>query len=511
MEHLTHFIANHPYFSTFVAILMIVFIHDVFIQRKHTILHNFPIVGHIRYLLEEVGPEMRQYWVATDKEELPFNRDERRWVYSTAKSQNTTFGFGTNEQMYELGYPIIKHAAFPVLSKEHDLVDGDPTAIPCAKVIGDNHGRKKPYRPPSIINLSAMSYGALGYKAVTALNRGAYLANCFHNTGEGGFTPYHANGADVVLQIGTGYFGMRDADGNFSLEACCELVKKHPQIKMIEIKLSQGAKPGKGGMVPKAKLTKEIADIRQVPLGVDCISPSGHKAFSTVDGLIDFVELIAKHTGLPVGIKSAVGEEFFWKELSVKMRKRNEGPDYIAIDGGEGGTGAAPLTFSDHVALPFQVGFKRVYSVFQREKMADQVVWIGSAKLGFPDRAATAFAMGCDLIYVAREAMFSVGCIQAQRCHTGYCPTGVATNNRWLQAGFDVPIKTQRFANYIKGFRKELLEICHAAGYQHPSQFTGEDIEFSVGANKFANLSEVMGYRKEPSPFTRMRDLEKSG
>lgn len=509
MEFLYQFVVDHPIISSFIGLLIIVFIHDVFIQRKHTILHNFPIVGHIRYLLEEVGPEMRQYWVATDKEELPFNRDERRWVYSTSKQENTTFGFGTNEKLYEIGYPVLKHSAFPILSKDADYFRGDKTQIPCLKIIGENHKRQKTYRPPSIINISAMSYGALGYKAVTALNRGAYLANCFHNTGEGGFTPYHTNGADVVWQIGTGYFGTRDEDGNFSLEACCDTVRKNPQIKMIEVKLSQGAKPGKGGIVPKAKLTKEIAEIRQVPLGADCISPSGHKAFSTVDGLIDFVEKIAQHTGLPVGIKSAVGQDRFWEELAVRMRARGEGPDYIAIDGGEGGSGAAPLTFADHVSLPFMIGFKRVYKIFQKEKMADKVVWIGSAKLGFPDRAVTAFAMGCDLINVAREAMFSVGCIQAQRCHTGLCPTGVATNNRWLQAGFDVPTKTQRFANYINGFRKELLEICHAAGYQHPSQFTGNDVEFSVGNNKFESLAEVMGYEKEPSTFTSMADLEK--
>jgi glutamate synthase domain-containing protein 2 len=482
-------------------------LHDV-TQRKRTILHNFPVVGHLRYLLEAIGPELRQYWVADDRDEQPFNRAERRWIYATSKGQNNTFGFGTSELLYSLGYPVIKHATFPFPEASAHHPGGDRSAIPGLKVMGQAHGRRRPYRPRSVVNISAMSFGSLGSAAVTALNRGALQSGCFHNTGEGGLSPYHHSGADVIWQLGTGYFGARTASGRFSLDVLDEKIKAHPFVRGIEIKLSQGAKPGKGGILPGRKVTPQIALIRGVEAYKDCISPNSHSEFQDVDGLIDFVERIADRTGLPVGIKAAVGELHFWDFLARRMRERKGGPDWIAIDGGEGGTGAAPLTFADHVSLPFKVALARVYPLFQQAGVADDVVWIGSGKLGFPDRAVVAFAMGCDLVSVAREAMISLGCIQAQQCHTDRCPAGVATHSRWLQAGLDVTDKAQRAARFIQGFRKELLALSHAAGYQHPLQFTGEDIEISVGANRFAPLSEVVGYRRNPVAFTSMRVAE---
>lgn len=489
--------------------LVVVAVHDV-TQKRHTIKHNFPVVGHLRYLLERIGPELRQYWVANDKEEMPFNRSERRWIYATAKGENNNFGFGTTEQLYEIGYPIIKHAAFPFPESKAEFPDGDRSAVPCLKVIGEAHGRRRPYRPQSVINISAMSYGSLGERAVTAMNLGAREARCYQNTGEGGISPYHLNGADLVWQLGTGYFGARDAEGRFSLEMLAQKVEAHPSVRAIEIKLSQGAKPGKGGILPGAKVTEEIARIRGIPVGKDCISPNAHPEFSTVDELIDFVERIADRTGLPVGIKSAVGELEFWERLARRMRERNAGPDFIAIDGGEGGTGAAPLTFADHVALPFKIGFARVYQIFQREGESEKVAWIGAGKLGFPDRAAVAFAMGCDLINVARESMIAIGCIQAQKCHTDHCPVGIATHNAWLQAGIDVENKAQRMARYIQGFRKELLSLAHSAGYQHPAQFTGRDIEICTGPNQFTTLAEVLGYERDPVVFSSMPEYRKT-
>ena len=273
--------------------------------------------------------------------------------------------------------------------------------------------------------------------------------------------------------------------------------RKNKNIKAIEIKLSQGAKPGKGGILPKEKITTEIAEARNIPKGKDCISPNYHKEFSTPDELIDFVEKIAKATGLPVGVKAAIGKTVFWEELAIKMSQRNQGPDFIAVDGGEGGTGAAPLTFSDHVSLPFKIGFSRVYKIFQQQNISQRIFWIGSGRLGFPDRAIIAMAMGCDAINIAREAMLSIGCIQAQQCHTGHCPSGIATQSKWLQNGINVDNKSKRLASYVKSFRKELLSLAHAAGYDHPAKIRSEDIEFSSGVNKFSTLEEVLGYSKD--------------
>lgn len=491
--------------ALFVVFCLLVAIYDIFIQKRHAIRHNFPVIGHLRYLFERIGPELRQYWVANDKEEMPFNRDERSWIYASAKGENNTFGFGTTEQIYTIGYPVIKHAAFPFPESQAKFANGDKTYVPCLKTMGESHGRRRPYRPESVVNISAMSFGSLGERAISALNQGAKQAGCFHNTGEGGVSQYHRFGADLIWQLGTGYFGARGTDGKFSMDVVARTVEENPFIRGIEIKLSQGAKPGKGGILPGTKVTAQIAAARGVPAGQDCISPNAHSEFDTVDELIDFIERIAERTGLPVGIKSAVGAINFWVKLAERMGERGQGPDFISIDGGEGGTGAAPLTFSDHVSLPFKIGFARVYQVFQQAQLSQQIVWIGSAKLGFPDRAIIAFAMGCDAIQVAREAMISIGCIQAQKCHTGHCPAGIATQNRWLQAGVNVPDKAERFARYVKSFRKELLALSYACGYQHPCQFTGREIEFSTGVNQFSQLHDVLGYTRDATGLTETR------
>ena len=477
------------------GLLVVLFIHDV-TQTKRQILRIWPIVGHLRYLLIKIGPELRQYIVAHNREEAPFNRLEREWIYHSADRTNNYFGFGTDDRPYSVGYPIIKHTVLshPDASK---LKKGEVVRIECAKQIGAAHGRARPYRPPSIINISAMSFGSLGANAISALNRGAQAAGCFHNSGEGGVSSHHKQGADLCLQLGTGYFGARDLDGNFSLDRLRETVQSTPAIRMIEIKLSQGAKPGKGGVLPKAKITREIAAARGISRDHDCISPSTHSAFDSVDTMIEFIERVAGATGLPVGIKSAVGKLRFFEELVEKMKATGHGPDFITIDGGEGGTGAAPLTFADHVSLPFKIAFARVYELCVDAKIEDDVVFIGSGMLGFPDRAIVAFAMGCDLINVAREAMLSVGCIQAQKCHTGHCPAGVATHNRWLQRGLVPEVNAQRFAAYVNAFRTEVQQVTYACGYQHPGEFTLEDIECSSGPNSFTTLGEIFGYEKK--------------
>ena len=486
--------------------LLLVFIHDM-VQKKHAILRNFPVVGHLRYLLEKIGPELRQYWVANDKEEMPFTRAERSWVYATSKKQNNNFGFGSSELMYDTGYPILKHSAFPTRDKYDAHGNLLTSSMPCAKLIGAAHNRKNSYRPESIVNISAMSFGSLGKNAVAALNLGAKEAHCYHNTGEGGISPYHKLGGDLVWQIGTGYFGARDAEGKFSMEVFKQAIENNPTVKMIEIKLSQGAKPGKGGILPKDKITEEISKIRGIPRDRDCISPNSHSEFTNVSELVEFIESLADISGLPVGIKSAVGESKFWEELATQMKATNQGPDFITIDGGEGGTGAAPLAFADHVSLPFKIGFKRVYTIFKNHDLINDITWIGSAKLGFPDRAVVAFAMGCDLINIARESMLSIGCIQAQQCHTGNCPSGVATHNAWLIRGLDVPTKSKRAAQFLKGLRKEILQLTYACGYTHPCQFTGQDIEISSGVNLFDPLEKIIGYEKVNVPMAELDNI----
>ncbi len=479
------------------VLLLAVIIYDL-VQRKHAILRNFPLIGHIRYLLEMIGPELRQYIVTSNDEELPFNRDQRRWVYASSKKENNYFGFGSDNEMEQTdNYLIIKHSAFPLRIPTSGESDYDPDyRIPCAKILGGYRQRAKAFRPASVVNTSAMSYGSLSSVAIEAVNRGCALSGCLQNTGEGGISPHHLHGGDLVWQIGTGYFGCRDTDGRFSLARLKEMVAQHPSVRAIEIKLSQGAKAGVGGIVPAAKVTKEISEIRGVPVGQDCISPPSHSAFDGPDAMLDFVEEIADETGLPVGIKSAVGQIDFWSELTRLISSSNRAVDFVTIDGGEGGSGAAPLAFADHVALPFKLAFTRVYQLFAEQGLHENMVFIGSAKLGFPEAAFFSFALGCDMIGVAREAMFAIGCIQAQRCHTGHCPTGVATQNRWLMRGLEPTSKGARLANYLVTVRKELLMLSRTCGVIHPAMITSDHLEILDGRFGSTTIDELFGYRE---------------
>ena len=466
------------------------------LQKEDAILRNFPLIGRMRAILQRLGPPLRQYIVSRNDEERPFSRDERRWIYTSARKENSYFGFGTdNDLELEPNYVLIKHRAFPLDSPHPGEAGFDEHyRIPCAKVFGAARGRAKAFRPPSVVNVSAMSFGSLGARAVEALNRGCAIAGCLHNTGEGGVSPYHLHGADLILQLGTAYFGSRGSDGKFSMPKLKETVARYPQIRAIEIKLSQGAKPALGGMLPAAKVTPEIAEARGIPVGQDCMSPARHSAFSDADSLLDFVESIAAATGLPVGIKSAVGELEFWVQLADLMVDSGRGVDFITIDGGEGGTGAGPLVFTDHVALPFKIGFPRVYGIFAERGLSDRLVWIGSAKLGLPEKAFLAFAMGCDMVSVAREAMLSIGCIQAQECHTGHCPAGVATHHKWLVRGLDPTSKSARLANYVIALRKDLLRLSRACGVPHPGLVTPSDVEIIDGRLNSAPVDQVFRY-----------------
>jgi glutamate synthase domain-containing protein 2 len=468
-------------------------VHDL-VQRRHALLRNFPVIGHGRYLLERIGPELRQYIVAGNDEERPFSRDQRRWVYASAKLENNYFGFGTdNDVEHTPGYVIVKHRTFGRAVPASSPSAGREAWLPCAKVLGAARGRRRAFRPDSVVNISGMSFGSLSGNAVAALNKGAALAGCLQNTGEGSVSPYHLLGGELVWQIGTGYFGCRDERGRFDLGRLKDVVAAAP-IRALEVKLSQGAKPSLGGLLPGVKVSPEIASTRAIPEGRDCVSPSRHAEFTDTDELLDWVELLAAETGLPVGIKSAVGDMEFWDELTRLMADTGRGVDFVNIDGGEGGTGAAPLVFTDSVALPFRMGFSRVYRTFAERGLHEQVVFAGAGKLGLPDNAVTAFALGVDLVYVAREAMLAIGCIQAQKCHTDTCPTGVATQNRWLAHGLDPELKSVRAANYIRTLRRDLLKVAEATGVEHPALISADDVEILTGQTVATPLREIYGY-----------------
>lgn len=476
---------------TLVAILVFLVglaIHDV-TQTRHAILRNFPIIGHLRYLIEKIGPELRQYIVANNDEELPFSRDKRRFIYASAKKQNAYFGFGTDNDLNTPGYVLLRHAAFP----HPPPPEADADQLPMLKVMGESHNREHAFQPPSLVNISAMSFGSLSAPAVESMNRGSKIANCMHNTGEGGISRHHRHGGSIMFQLGTGYFGARNADGSFSLDAMLASMEG-ADVKAVEIKLSQGAKPGLGGVLPGAKVTAEIAEARGVEVGVTVKSPSRHRAFQDVGSLIEFCELIGNETGLPVGIKSAVGEKAFWRELAQEMKATGEGPDFITVDGGEGGTGAAPLSFSDHVALPFRQGFAEVYRAFAEQDLHERTVFIGAGRLGLPTEAMVALAMGVDGVGVAREAMLAIGCVQAQKCHDDHCPTGVATQNSWLTRGLDPTDKSVRLANYVAALRNEIQRLANAMGAAHPSLVDPAAVEIRLEANHVQPVRELYGY-----------------
>ena len=473
-----------------VGTLVFWFVQDV-TQKKHSVLRNFPVIGRLRFYFEQMGEYFRQYFFAGDRDEMPFNRATRGWVYKVAKDEGGIIGFGSSNDLREPGSIIFVNAGFPVLERDHQ-----PTP---SLTIGDGYC-KLPFEAKSIVNVSGMSFGAISAPAVQALSRGAGVAGCWMDTGEGGLSPYHLEGnCDVIMQIGTAKYGIRDDDGKLSAERARELAKV---VKAFEIKLSQGAKPGKGGVLPGGKVTAEIARIRGIPIGQDSISPNRHLDIANMDQLLDQVAYIRDLTGRPVGIKTAIGGWEFINDLcdTVLRRGREYAPDFIAIDGGEGGSGAAPQTLMDHMSLPIAEALPRVIDALLEADLKNRVRVIAAGKLVTSAKAAWALCAGADFVNTARGFMFALGCIQSMRCHQNTCPTGVTTHNRRLQRGLVVEEKYQRVANYVKNMNQEIDMIAHSCGCRHARELKREHVRIVQSANQSIALNMMYPY---PTPGVR--------
>ena len=469
-----------------IAFLVIVFIQDI-TQKKHSVLRNYPIVGHLRYLLERQGEYFRQYFFMNDREELPFNRATRAWVYRLAKAEGGLIGFGSTNNTNEPGSILFVNHPYPVL--EEDRLPTPPLAIGADFC-------KEPFLARSVINISGMSFGAISEPAVRALSRGAALSGCWMDTGEGGLSPFHLEGnCDIVMQIGTAHYGIRDRDGNFSVERARE-ISALPQVKAFEIKLSQGAKPGKGGVLPAAKVTEQIAKIRGIPAHQDSISPNRHRDVADVNQLLDKIASVRDLTGKPVGVKTAIGGWQFIKEVceAVNRRGLEYAPDFLAIDGGEGGSGAAPQALMDHMALPIAEALPRVVDALIESGLRSRVRLIAAGRLVTSARAAWALCAGADFVNTARGFMFSLGCIQALRCHQNTCPTGVTTHNPRLQRGLVVEEKYQRVANYALSMNKEIDMIAHSCGVRHARELRREHVRIVQSAGHSVALNMMYPY-----------------
>ena len=464
-------------------------LHDLR-QTRHSILRNYPVIGHMRFFLEFIRPEIRQYFIESETETLPFSRAERSLVYQRAKGEPDNRPFGTLINVSARGYEWINHSMAPTKLSSHDFrvwIGGSPDApsssvSPCTQ----------PYHA-SIFNISAMSFGALSANAVLALNKGAKVGGFAHDTGEGSISKYHReHGGDLIWEIGSGYFGCRNDDGTFSDERFVANAT-NPQVKMVEIKLSQGAKPGHGGVLPGAKVTPEIAAARGVPVGVDCISPASHSAFTTPIEMMHFIaKLRTLSGGKPVGFKFCLGHPWEWFAIVKAMMKTGITPDYIVVDGAEGGTGAAPVEFTDHIGVPLQEGLLLVHNTLIGVNLRDRI------KLGAAGKVITAFdiarmmALGADWCNAGRGFMMALGCIQAQACHTGHCPTGVTTQDQARQQALVVPDKATRVAQFHKNTMHALQEMAQAAGLQHPGEFSAHHIVRRINDNEVRLLSNLL-------------------
>ena len=443
--------------------VIVMYIMDVN-QTSHAIRRNYPVIGRFRYLFETMGEFFRQYFFAMDREELPFNRAERSWVYRAAKNVDNTVPFGSTRGLQVPGTIIFSNTAFPTLKEE--------ALQPEMMVIGPDCAH--PFESFSIFNISGMSYGSISKPAIQAVSRGAALAGCWVNTGEGGVSPYHLEGGcDIVAQIGTAKYGVRDSEGRLSDNRLRELAALE-QVKMFEIKLSQGAKPGKGGMLPADKVSEEVARIRGIPVGQDSNSPNRHLDIESVQDLLDMIAHIRSVTGKPVGFKSVLGGPEFLEELCIEINKRGEksAPDYICIDSADGGTGAAPQSLIDYMGLPLRESLPLAADVLIRHNLKRRIRLIASGKLVDPASVAWAISMGADFVVSARGFMFALGCIQALQCNRNTCPTGVATHNPRLQKGLNVDDKGLRVANYCKNMNHEIGVIAHSCGVKEPRPLT---------------------------------------
>lgn len=437
-------------------------------QTKQAIRHNYPVIGRFRYLFEKQGEFFRQYFFAQDREEMPFNRAERSWVYRAAKNVDRTIAFGSTRNLDQVGTIMFMNCAFPTLTED---------AIPPKEVtIGVNC--TTPYATNSLFNISGMSYGAISKPAVLALSHGAKQAGCWLNTGEGGLSPHHlAGGADLVYQIGTAKYGVRDDNGQLSDEKL-KSIAAIEQIKMFEIKLSQGAKPGKGGILPGKKVTPEIAKIRGIPVGEDSISPNAHPEMKNVGDILDVIARIRQVTGKPVGLKFVLGHSQWMDDLLTEVNKRgvNSAPDFMTLDSADGGTGAAPQPLMDYVGLPLKESLPLLVNMLEKYNLREQVKVIASGKLITPSKVAWALAVGADFIVSARGNMFALGCIQALQCNKNTCPTGITTHNPKLQEGLNVQDKAQRIANYNKYIHYGVGLIAHSCGVNEPRKLRRDHV-----------------------------------
>ena len=457
------------------SVLYIVGIFNV-TQTKHAILRNFPVLGYFRYFFESISPEMQQYFIERETDGKPFPRHQRSAAYRRAKNLSDTVAFGTQLEINHRKYEGIKHSIYAKSPKEE---------LP--RVVIGNHQCSQKYNA-SIFNISAMSFGSLSDRAQIALNKGAKKGQFFHNTGEGGISPYHLQGGDLCWQIGTGYFGCRDEQGNFSPELFKEKVNI-PQVKLVEIKLSQGAKPGHGGVLPAVKNTPEIAQIRHVPPGMTILSPPGHSSFSNAAGLLKFVQQLRElSNGKPIGFKLCIGDTREFEEICEQMNVLDIYPDFITIDGAEGGTGAAPPEFSDGVGMPLEPALIFVNNTLKNYRVRDKVKVVASGKVLTALDILRAIAMGADLCNNARGFMFALGCIQALRCNTNQCPTGVATQDKMLIKGLDVTDKSERVYHFHKNTLHTCNELLAAAGKETYEEI---DANMFMRGDEFDQLSDI--------------------
>ncbi|QXZ09105.1 FMN-binding glutamate synthase family protein [Comamonas sp. Y33R10-2] len=486
------------------ALLVLLGIWDL-LQKPHAILRNYPIMGHFRFLFEFIRPEIRQYFIEGDNEAQPFSRAQRSLVYQRAKGQVDNRPFGTQLDVSQQGYEWVNHSMQPSKLGSHDFrvwIGGTPDQA--------QEGHEPSTRPyhASVFNISAMSFGALSGNAIQALNQGAKMGGFIHDTGEGSISQYHRqHGGDLIWEVASGYFGCRNADGTFSEEKFTTNAAD-PQVKMIELKLSQGAKPGHGGMLPGAKVTPEIAAARGIPVGVDCISPSSHSAFSTPVELMQFIGKLRRLSGgKPTGFKFCVGHPWEWFAIVKAMLETNITPDFIVVDGAEGGTGAAPVEFVDHVGVPLQEGLLLVHNTLLGVSLRHRI------KIGAAGKVITAFdiarmmALGADWCNSGRGFMMALGCIQAQSCHTGTCPTGVTTQDPVRQQALVVPDKATRVANFHKNTLHALQELVQAAGLKHPNEITAHHIVRRLDDTQVSLLSNLI-MRVEPGGLLKNLDQQ---
>ncbi len=467
-------------------------------QESHAILRNYPVIGHLRFMLEFIRPEIRQYFIEADDERMPFSRQQRSLVYQRAKNEPDKRPFGTQKDVHAAGYEWINHSLHPTELPSHDfrvVIGGTPQQAASA------NSCTQPYSA-SVFNISAMSFGALSANAIMALNEGARRGGFAHDTGEGSISRYHRSqtadgtGGDLIWEIGSGYFGCRHDDGRFNAELFATNAAS-PQVKMIELKLSQGAKPGHGGVLPGPKVTLEIAEARGVSPWVDCVSPASHSAFATPIEMMHFIDrLRGLSGGKPVGFKLCIGHPWEWFALTKAMLATGITPDFIVVDGGEGGTGAAPVEFTDHVGAPLQEGLLLVHNTLVGLNLRHRIKVGCAGKIISAFDIARAMALGADWCNSARGFMFAVGCIQAQTCHTGNCPTGVSTQDPQRQQALVVPTKAERVFNFHRSTLKALKELVQAAGLGHPGEINADHIVRRGSDQKVRLLSQMLHFMK---------------